>query len=289
MTDSNKPEKSGLSKALARTENNNTGSNGGLGGALAKRDGKTPAVVSPKTADVSALKNAYDKSQETAQRIAEANARELANSCGIAFVVDATASREANWREAQSIQANMFDALGNLEGKKIGIICHRGGSVENLGWFKSGDSAKSSMRDISCVGGHTRVCTSLENALQGTDGKKPSAIVLVGDYFEEEMSDLYRIAARLKEKKVPVYAFIEGGDPDGNKAFQYVAETTGGVCKKFGQGLELRDLYVAAVVLSTQGKAAFDKLLQSGHKGALALDSGMPERKQLGTGNTPRP
>lgn len=280
-------EKTGLSKALSNVSGNGGAAKGGLGGALARRDGSKPAVTGPEKANVTEIKKALNETQSTSQAIANDQARDLAARCGVAFVVDATGSREYNWREAQSIQASMFDAIGDMQGKKMGVICHRGQVVESLGWFSEAKSAKNAMAAISCVGGQTRVCPSLETALNGTGGKPPSAVILTGDCFEESQASLEVVADRLARAKVPVYAFIDGTNSEATHAFQYLADKTGGVFKRFGEGLELQDLCVAATVLSLKGQQEFERLLKEGHKGALALQDGI-KRKQLGSGNIPK-
>jgi hypothetical protein len=140
------------------------------------------------------------------------------------------------------------------------------------------------MANVSCEQGHTRIVSSLQEALKGSGGKPPSLVIMVGDCFEEELYDLEKVAGDAKASKVKIYAFLEGSDPRGAQAFQRAAEITGGIFKRFGEdfdGAGLADLCIAAATLDMGGIDAFRKLVKEGDKGAQALLLEV-ERKQLG-------
>jgi len=270
-----------LGKALSvAADKDQKKTTGGLAGALMRQDkGSALATTeAPKKSNLVAISDAMTSSQ---------TANNAFGNKGICFVIDATGSREASWKEAQKMQAKMFDTIKSVgEGITVGVVCHRGERVETLGWFKSAESAKKRMAEVSCSTGQTRVCDALLEAAQGHDNRAPSSIILVGDCFEESYATIKYVAGQLKDQNIKVFAFLEGNDGAASEAFATVASMTGGAFKQFGQGLNLEDLCVAAATFDTGGKAAFDRLLQAGHSGAKALESQI-HRKAIGSGSKP--
>ena len=242
----------------------------GLSGALARRDGTTPALTTtgPQAASIDAVRRAVSISTANANTAYNDAARAREHLNGICFVIDATGSRQASWQQAQRTQAEMFDAVKTAGNLKLSIVCHRGGSVKDLGSFASPDDAKRRMAEVSCESGNTRIVDSLQSAL----GKKPSTIIMVGDCFEESFTDLQKVCTQLAAQKIRVYAFVEGNESSGQRAYKMAADMTDGIFQPFGSGLDLSDLCVAAAVFDVGGQQAFDKLIASGHKGAKALE-----------------
>lgn len=282
MSDSNQNKNDGSKIFNALTvRGDGKSSGGGLGNALAKRDG-LPSIARPQTVNISKVGDVINRSAETAQKIMQ---DEMTRRGGLRFVIDATASREHSWKEAQQIQRRMFEALNEVSGIEIGIMCHRGGNMEDLGWFKSGSAAASAMADIGCRSGSTQIIPCLNNAGK-TKKHEPATIILVGDCFEEKMNGLEQVAQKFIKSKTKVYAFLEGENEKAKQAFQYISEATGGVFKKFGDKMDvsLNDLCVAAAVFDMGGVNAYNKLLANGHKGAQLL-LGDIKRQGLKSGN----
>lgn len=242
----------------------------GLSGALARRDGTAPALTTqgPQGASIDAVRRAVSVSTASANTAYNDAARAREHLNGICFVIDATGSRQHSWNQAQRTQAEMFDAVKSAGNLKLSVVCHRGGGVSDLGTFASPDEAKRRMGEISCASGETRIVSSLQAALN----KKPSTIIMVGDCFEEGFGDLQQVCSKLAAQKIRVYAFVEGNDPNGQRAYKMAADMTGGIFQPFGAGLDLSDLCVAAAVFDVGGQQAFDKLIASGHAGAKALE-----------------
>ncbi len=193
----------------------------------------------------------------------------------IAFLFDATGSRSATWRAAQDIQAEMISeyasAASNVE---VGIIVHRGEKVETLGWFKDGDKARNAMQEVSCQGGLTRIETGLRACLGTNNDKRPKAIVMVGDHCEEDSEDIASVARSLKGLNIPVHAFHEGGDSEGERIYKMVADITNGAFAKFGPDMPLKNLVRPLFIHTIHGSEAFQKLAASGDEGARALIAG---------------
>ena len=281
-------EKSKLLTALTTTKasENSPPAAGGLKGALARKTG-AELTGGPQRTNLSAVHKAVLSSSNTVVAALKDEAAARKDLKGIAFVIDATASREASWREAQATQSKMFDALKSVEELEVGIICHRGNSVNALGWFKDPVQAKQRMADVGCVSGQTMVVDSLRQAMAGHDGHSPSSIIMVGDCFEEGFDALTSVCREIKDKRIKLYAFLDGNDPTGANAFKLAAELTNGVFKRFGDDLSLTDLCVAAAVQDSGNAEAFRKLLASNHKGALALQGST--NRLLTAGNAPQP
>jgi hypothetical protein len=282
-------EKSKLLTALAtvNTSENAPKESGGLKTALARKTA-TALTGGPQTTNLTAVHKAVLSSSNTVVAAMKDDAQARKDLKGIAFVIDATGSRELSWREAQVTQNKMFDALKSVDELEVGIICHLGNTVNALGWFKDPVQAKQRMADVSCATGQTKVVDSLRQAIAGHDGHSPSSIIMVGDCFEENFDALTSVCREIKDKRIKLYAFLDGNDPTGESAFKLAAELTNGVFKRFGDDLSLTDLCVAAAVQDSGNVEAFKKLLASNHKGALALQ-GSTNRLLLSGNASPSP
>jgi len=193
----------------------------------------------------------------------------------IAFVFDATGSRESTWKKAQKIQSEMIQEYASgADNVHVGIIVHRGRRVENLGWFNQAGPARDVMARVSCKVGGTNIEGGLESTLEGRGHNSPKAVVIVGDCCEEDRQDILNIANRLKDENVPVHAFHEGSDRNGEQIYKMIADATGGAFAKFGRNMSLQALTKPLFVHAVQGPAAFQRLLNSGDEGAKALAQG---------------
>lgn len=193
----------------------------------------------------------------------------------VAFLFDATASRQENWREAQEIQAQMISEFG-AEGSnvEIGIFVHSGERVHNIGWFQNPLIARQKMAEVHCEGGHTCIAEGLIACSKKDDGTHPQAIVIVGDCCEDDEYKLRDAANTIRQMGIPVHAFQEGWDFNGKRMYKMVADITKGAFAKFGSDMPLRDLIKPLFVHSVKGVEAFQKLIKGGDKGARALVQG---------------
>lgn len=192
----------------------------------------------------------------------------------ILFVFDATYSRSGTWKDAQKWQLKMIREYSK-HGASVGITTFGGNKINNLGWFKNPGAAQDLMSGIKCVTGGTRIIPAIEQGINSHKNKAPDAIVLVGDCFEEERYALGRLAnGLLKEISVPVHAFHEGHDEEGEKAYRFIAKKTGGAFAKFGPKMPLKELVSALFVHIVKGEDAFQTLVKSGNKAARCLEEG---------------
>lgn len=189
----------------------------------------------------------------------------------IAFLFDATGSRNPTWEDAQKWQEEIINEFASA-GAEVGIVVHRGGKVEDIGWFTNGHDAKSAMSEITCKTGLTQIAHGLKVCTEGPDNKPPKAIIMIGDAYETEKEDYNKVANYLKKKNIPVHAFFEdGGTTRGKDVYDKISKITGGLFKELGPDMQLKDLVRTLFVYSIKGEKDFVELIDQGDTTALAL------------------
>ncbi len=176
----------------------------------------------------------------------------------MAFIIDATASREDTWKQAQALQAEMFSAVSQIGELRVHLQHFGGNNLKNTGWHNSAADVRRKMAEVGCRGGHTQHVTALQNLRGNLFG---GAIVIIGDSFEENHQRAMELASYFGSKKVPIFAFQEGEDETAAVAFKGMAQNSGGAYAKFGAGAKdtLLDLLKAAATFTAGGK---DELLK---------------------------
>ncbi len=187
----------------------------------------------------------------------------------IGFVIDATGSRSSNWEEAQSIQAKMFESVSSFAKMNLRVIHYGGDEVSNNSWESNPETVKSLMSEVRCRGGNTQIVESLSLFMSSDNKIMPRSIILVGDSFEEDMSDLTNIAQKLLEHKIKVFSFLDGNDSDAEEAFKFLSQKTGGVFAKFGSDMPLKDLCEGVALMSAGGQSALSRLQNSAARDLL--------------------
>lgn len=199
----------------------------------------------------------------------------------LVFALDATASREATWRRAQAIQADMFQAAARVGTLDVQLVYYRGmGECRAGKWTADPDRLLAQLRSVECLGGETQIAKVLSHALAETARARVHAVVFVGDCMEEDVDELCAKAGQLGVLGVPLFLFHEGDDPAAARAFAQMARLSGGACCRFDAASadQLRDLLSAVAVFAAGGRAA---LMDYGRArgGAAALLT-----KQMGGG-----
>jgi len=87
-----------------------------------------------------------------------------------------------------------------------------------------------------------------------------TAIVLIGDAFEECPEALEVQADQFSSAGIPMFTFLEGNDREATLAFSRLAEITGGAFAVFGDYRNLGDLVAAAATYATGGTEALAQL-----------------------------
>jgi len=177
----------------------------------------------------------------------------------LCFVIDATESRARTWKAAQKIQAQMFRVAqrsGNLLAQVIYFRGARTIAAVTDGWASSADLLAAEMANVECRTGPTQILQSLDLARE----LGSTAIVLIGDAFEEYPEALEIRAEQLDNAGIPVFTFLEGDDAEAVWAFSRLAEITGGAFAVFGDHRDLGDLVTAAATYATGGTQALARL-----------------------------
>ncbi|MBX3454064.1 VWA domain-containing protein [Ferrovibrio sp.] len=175
------------------------------------------------------------------------------------FAMDATASRQATWTEAQQVQAEMFKAVAGIGGLDIQLVFFRGlGECRASDWVSRAPDLLRLMRQVQCVGGHTQIERVLRHTLAEARESRVNALVYVGDCLEESPDDIAVRAGELAMLGVPIFAFQEGEEPRARACFQEMARLTRGAYCSFDRSSAamLAQLLSAVAVYAAGGHRA---------------------------------
>lgn len=179
--------------------------------------------------------------------------QERARPAQIAFVIDATASRQQTWELAQVTQARMFRAVRTIGPLALRLIHFGGFGVHDRGTYRDAARLQADMASVRCVMGSTQILPSLRLLL---GDEPPKAVILIGDCFEEDHDEARRVARDLSLAEVKVFSFHEGDDDTAADIFAMLARETGGKFARFGAELPLADLCEGVAVLAIGGEKA---------------------------------
>jgi hypothetical protein len=177
----------------------------------------------------------------------------------LAFIVDATASREATWDLASQLQSEMFEAAVSLGSLQLQLTFFRGSGTaaecKHSAWIGDGRKMAQLMGKVSCRAGSTQIERALRHVASEHRQQPISACVHIGDHIEEDPGTLYDAASALGVK---LFVFGEGADPHATPIFKELARLTGGAYAPFdpGSAAQLRELLQAVAVYAAGGLAA---------------------------------
>jgi hypothetical protein len=174
----------------------------------------------------------------------------------IAFVIDATGSREHAWDSAAQLQGEMFSEAAKLGGLEMQVICFRDvDKVEASNWTNDARELQHWMRRIRCESGYTKYARALARVRQEHQQKPINAVIVIGDMLEEEPRALYDAVGGLG---VPCFCFQEGQDPQLRPAFEEMARLTKGAYCAFNTNAiaQLRELLRAVAAFAMGGLTA---------------------------------
>ena len=178
----------------------------------------------------------------------------------IGFLIDATASREHTWEQAQTIQAKMFHSASGLTALKLRLVYFGGNRITKHGWNDNERGVAAHMAAVRCSAGLTQIIEGLEAFIDEKPENRAGAIILIGDCFEEDSAIAAKTAALLKAKNIKVFSFIEGEDWTAHSVFKNLATITGGKFAKFGDDLPLDDLCEGVALMTYGGEKALTRL-----------------------------
>ncbi len=177
------------------------------------------------------------------------------------FAIDATASRQPTWDLACSLQAKMFEEAAAIGGLEVQLVYYRGPSeCRASSWVSDPGKLSGLMERVTCDAGHTQIRKALEHAAREAGITKIGALVLVGDCFEESLAAVTPAAEELARLGVPALCFHEGEDRTARRAFEIIANVTGGALAYFNASAppELGRLLAAAAIFATGGLPALE-------------------------------
>lgn len=179
------------------------------------------------------------------------------------FAIDATASRQATWDEASYFQSEMFAAASGLGGLEMQLAWYRGfGEFYASPWLRETSKLLKIMTSVSCLAGETQIRKVLKHAIKEARQKKISAVVFIGDAFEEDVDRVSALAGELGLLGIPVFMFHEGDAPSSSHAFQQIARLSRGAYYRFNASSAeaLRHLLRAVAVFAAGGVTALEDL-----------------------------
>jgi hypothetical protein len=174
----------------------------------------------------------------------------------LAFIIDATASREPTWDMASQLQTQMFEEAGKIGGLEVQLVYFRGPyECSHSAWASDTRELARMMGRIICQAGETKYGKALAHIRKEHERQKINAVVLVGDAMEEIPQQLYDAVAGLG---VPLFCFQEGDLPWVTEAFKEMARLTNGAYAHFNPGAakHLGELLRAVAAFATGGLTA---------------------------------
>jgi len=186
--------------------------------------------------------------------------REARKVVRIGLIIDATASRGDTWERAQMIQDRMFTQVSGMRALSLRLIHFGGNDLTDHGWQDSPKALAAKMAAVRCASGLTQILPALEAFLDDQENDQASAIILIGDAFEECSDEAGTIAGLLAARNIRVFCFLEGDHGTAETVFQLLASITGGKFARFGSDLPLSDLCEGVALLASGGAKAVGRL-----------------------------
>ncbi|MDH3660272.1 MAG: VWA domain-containing protein [Alphaproteobacteria bacterium] len=179
------------------------------------------------------------------------------------FSMDATASREPTWDQACQVQGQMFLETAALGGLDVQLVYYRGfNECKASRWVDNPSDLVRLMTGVFCLAGKTKIGRVLQHAVKETEKKRVTAMVFVGDAFEEDLDAVGEIAGQLGMQGVRAFLFQEGYKPEAERAFRHIAALTKGAHCRFDADSpdQLRELLGAVAAYAAGGRRALADL-----------------------------
>lgn len=183
----------------------------------------------------------------------------------LVFAIDATASRQPSWDRACHLQAQMFGAADTIGGLAVQLCYYRGyQEFYHSPWCYDSRALLNQMTQVHCLGGYTQIGKVLAHAIAEAKKDRINALVFIGDALEENIEDLCHLSGQLGVLQCPVFAFQEGFDPGVARAFQQIAQLSGGAYHAFDESSakELSELLSAVAIYASGGAKALSDYAQ---------------------------
>jgi hypothetical protein len=186
---------------------------------------------------------------------------DVAGTGRLIFALDATMSREETWDMACQMQGSMFRTVASIGGLNVQLVYYRGlDECRASRWVTDPGQLAKLMTKISCHAGSTQIGKVLTHAKRETGLLKVSAMVFVGDAFEEEADEVVPLAQELGQLNVPTFMFQEGNSRTVEHVFREIAKASHGAYCRFDNGSadQLRELLKLVATFAVGGVAALE-------------------------------
>src|SRR5262245_56440797 len=188
----------------------------------------------------------------------KSSASEISGAGRLIFALDATASRRETWDMACQLQGDMFRTVASIGGLGVQLVYYRDLSeCRSSRWIKDPTQLAKLMTRIDCRAGKTQIGKILAHAKRETGLLKVSALVFVGDAFEEDEDRVLPDAHELGRLGVPVFMFQEGTNRTVERVFRAIAQASHGAYCGFDEGSAKQsgELLKAVAVFAVGGRA----------------------------------
>ena len=224
---------------------------------------KTPAAASS-DGDVSAF---LDKVKTMALGDAKGQGR-------LIFAMDATMSRQPTWDRALSIQSQMFAETKKVGQLQVQLVYFRGfNECKASRWVADPDALARLMTAVDCRGGNTQVSRVLSHVQTEAGRSGVSAVVYVGDAFEENIDSICQAAGEVGLLGTRMFMFQEGSDATAERAFKEVARLSRGAYFQLDNGSPsvLAELLGAVAAYAAGGRKALESRAKSSNASQVLL------------------
>lgn len=192
----------------------------------------------------------------------------------LVFALDATASRQAAWERAMSLQSAMFTQTRGIGELDVQLVYYRGyDECRASPWLQNADQVIGMMRKVSCLAGTTQIHRIFKHAIAEARQMPVQALVFIGDCVEEDVDQLGNLAGQCKLLGLPVFIFQEGHNTAASDVFTQLANLSGGAHCRFDESSakSLGDLLNAVAIYATGGRKALRQLSDKGSNQARML------------------
>jgi hypothetical protein len=224
---------------------------------------KTPAAASS-DGDVSTF---LDKVKTMALGDAKGQGR-------LIFAMDATMSRQPTWDRALSIQSQMFAETKKVGQLQVQLVYFRGfNECKASRWVADPDALARLMTAVDCRGGNTQVSRVLSHVKTEAGRSGVSAVVYVGDAFEENIDSICQAAGEVGLLGTRMFMFQEGSDATAERAFKEVARLSRGAYFQLDNGSPsvLAELLGAVAAYAAGGRKALESRAKSSNASQVLL------------------
>lgn len=181
------------------------------------------------------------------------------NNSRLLVAIDATASREATWDLATTVQGEMFISASSSGGLNVRLAFYRGFDEFKVSkWTSDGSELARLMSAVRCLAGRTQIARVLRYAGEQRRESRLDAVVFVGDCCEENVDAVGHEAGQLGLLGLPVFIFQEGDDRTASRLFPQIAQLTRGAYCRFDRTSpeQLKRLLGAVAAYAAGGRAA---------------------------------